>query len=223
MATISLDLSATRDHVDGRPGPALLIGAPERLAVDGNDVRAEPGERRHPGDEAVLKLLRVEDGEDVAELVVRGRAVAARPEAAQEVQFLLTETGDLDPALTPGEHAEKTQQQHLIERIEHLCALPRVLESAEMLQEINNLIERLVRRPMPAHHVRDPPCESKGSTAIQMRIKRINSDSDFSPLVTRKLTRSPWVTPASTYRIFTLTGDLANHLVEKPQRMSITD
>ena len=80
--------------MDRRLGPTLLIGAPERLAVDGDDVRAEFGERRRPGDEAVLELPGIEDREDIAELVVRGRALREPPETAQKSQLLLAVLGD---------------------------------------------------------------------------------------------------------------------------------
>ena len=45
----------------------LLIGAPERLAIDGDDVGTELRERGDPGDEAVLESFRIERGEQVTE------------------------------------------------------------------------------------------------------------------------------------------------------------
>ncbi len=65
-----LTCAPRRDHVDGRFGAAFLIGAPQRLAVDGDDVRAAPGERCRPGDEAVLKLFGIKGCEDVTALIV---------------------------------------------------------------------------------------------------------------------------------------------------------
>ena len=103
MATISLDLfrhfdlseheALTRreggDHVDRRFRAFLLVGAAQRLAIDGNHIRRRAGQRGHPGDEAVLELLGVESGKNVAELIVRGRTVAKRPKPAQKAELLL--------------------------------------------------------------------------------------------------------------------------------------
>lgn len=114
-----------RDHADERLGPTLLARAPNRLPIDRNDVPAEPGERRHPGDEAVLKLLRIESREDMVELVMRGRAVLEMPEAVQEAKLLLTERGDLQPGFAPGEYPAKEQQHDFINRIERLGVLAR--------------------------------------------------------------------------------------------------
>ena len=87
----------------------FLIGPPEHLAVDGDEVRAKPGERTHPGDEAALELLRIEHGEDIAELVMRGRADLEGPEPAQQSQLLLAELGDLHPAFAAGEKSPLAQ------------------------------------------------------------------------------------------------------------------
>ena len=143
-----------RDHVDRRLGPALLIGAPQRLAVDGDDVGAELGERADPGDEAALELLGIERREQVAQLVVRRRAVLERPEAAQKLKLLLAELGDLHPALGGGQHGHQAQQQHLVERIPHLAGLARVFEGLEMLQPPNDLIECALGLRLGLHHRR---------------------------------------------------------------------
>ena len=143
------------------------VAPPQGLAVDGDDVRAEPGERGRPGDKTMLKLLDVKHCENVSELVVRRGTLGEGAETAQESQLLLTVLGYLDPALATGEHAEKAQQQNLIQGIEHLGMLSRVFEIVEMLKKINNLIERLIHCCKPSSHVPDPLCISKGSRGIQ--------------------------------------------------------
>src|SRR5882757_5246963 len=107
--------------------PTVLIGTPQRLAVDGDDAGIEPGQARDPGDEARLELFGVEDRENVAELIVRRGLVLEWPEATQQRQLLLAVSGDLDPAFAAGDHAEQHQQEHLVKRIEHLAALARVI------------------------------------------------------------------------------------------------
>ena len=44
----------------------LVAGTPRRLAINGDHVARHPGLGRNPGDEAFLKLLRVQCREDVA-------------------------------------------------------------------------------------------------------------------------------------------------------------
>jgi hypothetical protein len=50
--------------------PTLLIGAPQRLAIDGDHIGTQPSQLADPGDEAALELGCVEGRKDVAELIV---------------------------------------------------------------------------------------------------------------------------------------------------------
>ena len=68
-----------RDHVDRRLGAALLVGSARGLAVGRDHLGRRARERGDPGDEAALELLGIERCEDVAEMVMRRRAVAERP------------------------------------------------------------------------------------------------------------------------------------------------
>ena len=49
---------------------ALLTGAARGLAIDGDDLRRGPGQRRDPVDKAALERLGIERGEDVAKMIV---------------------------------------------------------------------------------------------------------------------------------------------------------
>ncbi len=74
----------------------------------------------------MLERLRVERGENVAEVVVRRRPVCERPEATQQVEFLLAESRDIGEGLRPGQHGEQAQEQDLVERIDDLPGLPAI-------------------------------------------------------------------------------------------------
>jgi len=74
--------------VDRRFAALRLTGPPRGLAVEGNDPLRRSGQRRHPGDEAGLELLGVEDGQGVAQMVVCWRAVLEQAEAAQKLELL---------------------------------------------------------------------------------------------------------------------------------------
>ena len=88
-----------RDHVDRGLRALLLVGAAQRLAVDGDHPVRRAGQRRHPGHEAALELLGIERGKDVAEVIVRWRPVTKRPEPAQQIELLLAEPRDIDEGL----------------------------------------------------------------------------------------------------------------------------
>ena len=102
--------------MDRRLPATLLIGSAQRLAVDGDDASIQTCQARDPGDEARLELLGVEDGEDVAELVVRWGLILEWPEATQQRQLLLAVLGDLDPTLASRDDPQQHEQQNQIGR-----------------------------------------------------------------------------------------------------------
>ena len=57
-----------RDHMDRLLRALLLMGAAHRLAIDGDDLGWRLGQRRDPGDEAALERLRIERGENIAQM-----------------------------------------------------------------------------------------------------------------------------------------------------------
>jgi hypothetical protein len=97
-----------RHHVDRGFGASLLVGAAQRLAIDGNHIGRRAGQRSHPGHEALLELVGVESGKNVAELIVRGRTVAKRPKPAQKAEFLLAKQGNIDERFRSAQYREQT-------------------------------------------------------------------------------------------------------------------
>nr|WP_281433653.1 hypothetical protein [Methylosinus sp. H3A] len=116
----------SRDDVDRLLRALLLIGAARGFAVGGDDLGWRLSQSRDPGDEAALERLRVERGENVAEMVVRQRAVFEWPEATQQVELFLAEPRDVGEGLRPGQHGEQAQEQDLVERIDDLPGLPAI-------------------------------------------------------------------------------------------------
>ena len=139
-----------RDHVDRRLGVLLGARAAQRLAVDGDHLPGRAGQRRHPVHETALELRGVKHGQNVAEVIMRRRAVEKRPEPAQQIELLLAKARDINERLRPRQHRQKAQQQHLRERIDHLAGLPRVRQILEIVQENNRLVERRQLRIPPA-------------------------------------------------------------------------
>jgi hypothetical protein len=76
----------------------------ERLAFDGDDIGAKLVERRDPGDETSLERFCFEGREQMAELVVRWRALSEDCEPPQDLQLPLAECGALDPTLRARDH-----------------------------------------------------------------------------------------------------------------------
>ena len=111
-----------RDHVDRRLRALLLVGAAQRLAVDGDrpPLGAPVSAATHATKQR-WNCLGVERGEDVAEMIVRRRSVAKRPEPAQQFDLLLAEACDINESLRSRQHRQQTQQQHFIEADTSLC------------------------------------------------------------------------------------------------------
>ena len=114
--------------MDGRVALALPAGPPGGLAIDGDDPLGGSGQGGYPGDEAALELLVVQHGEDIAKMVVRRRAVGEAAEAAQKVQRLAAEQGDVGGGLRAGQDADQTEEQDLFQRVVHLPRLAGILQ-----------------------------------------------------------------------------------------------
>ena len=104
------------------------------------------GQRRHPGDEAALERLGVERGENVAEMIMRRRAVRERPEPAQQLELLLAEPRDVGERLRAGQNRQQAQEQDLIERIDHLAGWPMIRHVFEIPEKNSRLGKRLAIR-----------------------------------------------------------------------------
>ena len=141
----------------------LATRSAHRLAVDRHHALRNADQRGDPAHEAALEVLRVEGGEDVAEVVVRWRTIEEWPEASEKLQFHAAKPGDIDEGFGPGQHREQRQQEHLIERIHDLAALPRIRHIPEMIEEY----DRLAKCPAVCRHVFhgcSPQSESRGSS-----------------------------------------------------------
>jgi hypothetical protein len=56
-------------------------------------------------------LLGVEGGENIAEMVVRWRSVAKRPEPTQKSELPVAKASDIDNRLRPGQHNGSTSSR----------------------------------------------------------------------------------------------------------------
>ena len=151
------------------------LGASHRFAVDGHHPLGNPDQGRHPGYEAALERLGVEDGEDVAQMVMGRRARREGAKTARQVELLLAETGDVGHRLGPGQHRQKAQKQHLGQRVHHLSALPDVRQILEIAQKDNCLGERPAVNRQLADRYRP------------LANQRTSTDSALQPVVTQFL------------------------------------
>ena len=122
MATISFDFSFTftwpsairyqrgegRDDVDRLFRALGLIRAPRRLAIDRDHLGGCVRQRRHPGHEAKLEGAGVKRGKDMAEMIVRGRAVYVGPKSPQQFDLPLAKSRDVGECLRPQEPPEES-------------------------------------------------------------------------------------------------------------------
>ena len=126
-------------HVDRRLIVSLAAGSARGLAVHGDHLGGHARHRSDPGDEAALKLRRIQCREDVADPVVRRRAVLERAEPPQQGQLLLAEPGDVGERFRPRQGRKQGQQQHLIERRDHLASLAAVRRVSAMARKDRRL------------------------------------------------------------------------------------
>jgi hypothetical protein len=107
-----------------------------------------------------LELVGVQCGEDVAEVIMRRRAILEWAKPAEQRELLCSEKRDLGEAFRAGQHGEQAQKQDLVERISHFAALARILEILEIAQKNNRLGEcRTVH--CRAVHDHSPSSESR--------------------------------------------------------------
>ena len=85
---------------------------------------------------------------------MRRGAVLERQEAAQELQPLLAIDRNIHPAVGTAEHRAQTQQQDLLQRIEDLGLLARVVQISETVQELDGVLGIF---GICAHHLLAPP------------------------------------------------------------------
>src|SRR5208282_6514209 len=101
--------------------------------------------------EAALELLMVQHGEDIAKMVVRRRAVGEAAEAAQKVQLLTAEQGDVGDGLRAGQDGDQAEEQDLFQRVVHLPPLAGILQILEMTQKNYGFIKRRAVRCCVPH------------------------------------------------------------------------
>lgn len=102
-------------------------------------------------------MLRIEAGEDVAQMVMGWRAVAKGPKPPQHGQLPVAEAGDVGDRCRTGQHGEQAKQQHLLERIHHLRARPMVRQFFEIAKKNNRLGDRLAISAPGIHRIILPP------------------------------------------------------------------
>jgi hypothetical protein len=69
---------------------------------------------------------------------MRRRPVVKGQEPTQQLQLFFTKAGNIRERIRPGQHRQQAQQQHLIQRINHLARLPRVRKPLKILKKNNS-------------------------------------------------------------------------------------
>ena len=151
MAVISLDFSVDfsvvylpqgqrvgrgpgADQVDGPLARIAVVGTPYRLAVDGHHFPGDQvGHRLGPGHEALLELLRVQPGEDVAEGVVGRDAVGQFQEGLEPFQLALAEQFDVDPGVGAADDGADGNGNDVQQLVPLAAVDPGVLQRLEII------------------------------------------------------------------------------------------
>src|SRR3954451_408737 len=66
---------------------------------------------------------------------MRRGSIGERPEPTQQLALLGAEAGDIDDAFRSRQHRQKTEQQHLVKRVDHLATLSRVRKGSKMIKK----------------------------------------------------------------------------------------
>ncbi len=111
------------------------IRAPRCLAIDRDHLGGGVGQRRHPGHEAKLEGAGVERGKDIAEMIMRGRAVHIGPKPPQQLDLPLAKSRDVGECLRPRKNRQKNQEQHFRERRIHFAGLTMIRQPAEIVKK----------------------------------------------------------------------------------------
>ena len=104
-------------------GGKFLAGSAHGLTIDRHYAGWHTGQRTNPRDEALLELLWVEGGKDIAEVIVRRRTIEERPEPPEAFELPAPEACDFDKGFRARENRDEREQKHLAERISDLAAL----------------------------------------------------------------------------------------------------
>lgn len=98
-----------------------------------------------------MERLRIERGENIAQMVVRRRAVLERPEATQKINLLLAEPRDIGEGLRSRQHGEQAQEQDLVERIDNFPGLSAIRHIFEIGKKSLRLRQGLDIRSARVH------------------------------------------------------------------------
>src|SRR4051812_38259992 len=66
---------------------------------------------------------------------MRRGSIGERPEPTQQLALLGAEAGDIDAVSRSRQHRQKTEQQHLVKRVDHLATLSRVRKGSKMIKK----------------------------------------------------------------------------------------
>jgi hypothetical protein len=88
-----------------------------------------------PGNKTALECFGVEHCENIAEVIVGGRAVAKRQEPAEKAELLVAEARDIGEGLGPSQHRQQAKHQHFPQRIHDLPLLAGIGQAVEIVKK----------------------------------------------------------------------------------------
>lgn len=156
-----------RDYLDGGLRIALFVRSPRSIAINRDHPRRHAGYWRAPG----LQLFSVGHGQDVAQIIVGQCAILERAKTTKQPKLFDPEQSDISEAVGS---REQTQQEHLIEQVDNLANLARVLQLHETTQE-DNRIRRIPSRSSPSLSFPSPSTDSR--IAIHLVLCRFVANS----------------------------------------------
>ena len=106
-------------------------------------VTSQPVKRDHlPGQLPTLEVFGIKCCKNLADPIMRWRAVEEWANPAQKRQLLVAKTGDVGEGFSSRKHRQQGSKKHLVKRIDDFHGLTRVRQLIEMAEKNGRLTNR---------------------------------------------------------------------------------
>ena len=112
-----------------------VLGAPRRLAVDGDEVVPIRPQRRYPTLETASEQDRIDPVDEFAQPTLTRNAIMKLRKPAQEIEVMPAPGANLVEIIATGDRRTDDQQHHLFERIHDPPRFPVISKPGKMLQQ----------------------------------------------------------------------------------------
>ena len=114
---------------------ALVMGAPRRLAVDGDEIVPVRPEGRDPAIETAPEQHRIDPVDERTQPALAGNAMVKLGKAAQKTDMMLAPGRNIVKIVARCDRGAGEKQQHLGKRIHHTPLFPIISQARKLCQQ----------------------------------------------------------------------------------------